>query len=132
MTLQRRIEECLVIMKKVPIALAIASLLCGCATIIRGTDEQVSVNTNPTGADLQFSNGQSCQSPCTIKVSRSQSLQINISKKQCQTQTATMIPTLAGGGVILGGLIDYGTGAVYDLQSNPLTVTLSCKDSGNT
>lgn len=29
-----------------------------------------------------------------------------------------MIPTLAGAGVIFGGFIDYGTGAVYDLQPN--------------
>jgi hypothetical protein len=103
-------------------------LVSGCATIIRGTEQQIAVNTNPPGADLQFSNGQSCQSPCSLKVSRSQSLQINISKGGCQTQTATMIPTLAGGGVILGGLIDYGTGAVYDLQPNPLTITMACRD----
>lgn len=38
-----------------------------------------------------------------------------------------MIPTLAGGGVILGGIIDYGTGAIYDLQPNPLTITLACE-----
>ena len=29
--------------------------------------------------------------------------------------------------MILGGLIDYGTGAVYDLQPNPMTVTLACE-----
>lgn len=106
---------------------AVGTILSGCATIIRGTEEEVSVNTNPIGAKLQFSNGQSCVSPCSIKVKRDQSLQIDISKDGCATQTATMIPTLSGGGVILGGLIDYGTGAVYDLQPNPLTVTLACK-----
>jgi len=103
----------------------------GCATIIRGTEQQVSVNTNPPGAKIQFSNGQSCQSPCTIKCKRDQSLQITISKDGCQTQTATMVPMLAGGGVVLGGLIDYGTGAVYDLQPNPLTITLACEKKGS-
>lgn len=98
----------------------------GCATIIRGTEQQVTVNTAPVGADIQFSNGQSCKSPCTITTKRDQSLQITITKDSCQTQTTSMIPTLAGGGVILGGLIDYGTGAVYDLQPNPLTVTMAC------
>lgn len=43
-----------------------------------------------------------------------------------------MIPTLAGGGVILGGIIDYGTGAVYDLQPNPLTITLACTNISQT
>jgi len=100
----------------------------GCATIIRGTEQPITVNTNPIGAKLQFSNGQSCISPCTITVKRNETVQINISKEGCATQTATMVPTLAGGGVILGGLIDYGTGAVYDLQPNPLTVTLACTE----
>lgn len=100
--------------------------LSGCATIIRGTEQQVSINTNPTGADVQFSNGQSCVAPCQIKVRRDQSLQITISKVGCHQQTATMMPTLAGAGVMLGGFVDYGTGAVYDLQPNPLTVSLVC------
>jgi hypothetical protein len=28
---------------------------------------------------------------------------------------------------MLGWFIDYGTGAVYDLQPNPLTVSLVCE-----
>ena len=112
--------------KQLVIAVSLAALVAGCATIIRGVDQQVSVNTNPVGATVQFSSGQNCTSPCTIKAARSQSLMITISLDGCQTQTATMMPTLAGGGVLLGGLIDYGTGAVYDLQPNPLTITLQC------
>ena len=38
-----------------------------------------------------------------------------------------MIPSLAGAGVMLGGLVDYGTGAVYDLQPNPLFAKLTCE-----
>jgi hypothetical protein len=34
---------------------------------------------------------------------------------------------LAGAGVILGGLIDYGTGAVYSLQPNPVVAMLKCR-----
>lgn len=116
------------IMKAVRFALvAVAAMnLAACATIVRGTEEQVSVNTDPVGAKVQFSSGVSCIGPCTIKAKRDQSLQLTISKPGCATQTATMVPSLAGAGVILGGLIDYGTGAVYDLQPNPLTVTLVC------
>jgi len=40
-----------------------------------------------------------------------------------------MIPALPGAGAIWGGLIDYGTGAVYDLQPNPLFVKLTCAES---
>ena len=45
----------------------------------------------------------------------------------CQTQTVPMVPTLAGGGLILGWLIDFGTGAVDDLQPDPLTLRLACQ-----
>ena len=110
------------------IAVALCLTLAGCATIIRGTEQEVSVNTNPIGATVQFSNGQSCTAPCRITAARDQSLQLTISKEGCHTQSASMVPSLAGGGVILGGLIDYGTGAVYDLQPNPLTITLVCED----
>jgi hypothetical protein len=118
-------------MKRVML-LAILSLLpvlAGCATMVRGTEQEVAVNTVPNAAKVQFSNGQACTSPCRIKAERNKSLIVTISKDACHTQTATMVPTLAGAGVILGGLIDYGTGAVYDLQPNPMTVTLVCDGS---
>lgn len=95
--------------------------------MIRGTEQEVAVNTNPIGAKIDFSNGQSCMSPCKIKARRSESLLITVTKDGCQTQTTTMMTALAGGGVLLGGLVDYGTGAVYDLQPNPLTLTLACQ-----
>ena len=119
-------------MTKLLLAIGMIVSLSGCATIIRGTDQEVAVNTNPVGATVQFSNGQTCTSPCKIKAARNQSIMINISKAGCHPQTSTMMPVLAGGGVLLGGLIDYGTGAVYDLQPNPLTVTLVCGADGMT
>jgi len=103
--------------------------LTGCATMLRGTEQQVSINTIPVGAKVQLSNGVSCTSPCTVTVPRNQSLMMTITREGCTPQTASMVPTLAGAGVILGGLIDYATGAVYDLQPNPLTVTLICRDA---
>jgi hypothetical protein len=111
-----------------PVAPLAWLLFTGCATMIRGTEQQVSINTIPLGAQVQLSNGMSCSSPCTLTVPRNQSLSITITRDGCAPQTASMVPVLAGAGVILGGLIDYGTGAVYDLQPNPLTITLYCRD----
>jgi hypothetical protein len=92
----------------------------------RALNKRYPSTTNPVGAKVDFSNGQSCMSPCTIKTKRDQSLQITLTHDGSNPQTATMIPQLAGSGVLLGGLIDYGTGAVYDLEPNPMTVTLVC------
>lgn len=102
----------------------VALLLNGCATMIRGTTQDVSVNTTPTGACVQFSNGTSALTPCTVAAERKSPLQLTITKEGYQTHTSTLVPSLAGAGAVLGGLIDYGTGAVYDLQPNPYHVTL--------
>jgi hypothetical protein len=105
-----------------------ALVLSGCATMIRGTTQQVSVNTDPQGATVTTSAGQSCTSPCLFEAERKNTLQLTIERGGCNTHTTAMIPTLAGAGAIWGGLIDYGTGAVYDLQPNPLFVKLTCAE----
>ena len=98
--------------------------LTNCATMFRGTTQQVSVNTTPQGADVSISNGSSCMTPCTFEAERKNSLNLTISKEGYHTHTTSLVPTLAGAGAMLGGLIDYGTGAVYDLQPNPLHIIL--------
>jgi hypothetical protein len=103
-----------------------ALMLSGCATMIRGTTQQVSINTDPPGATVTTSTGQSCTSPCLFEAERKNTLQVTVEKGGCNTYTSAMVPTLAGAGAIWGGLIDYGTGAVYDLQPNPLFVKLTC------
>jgi hypothetical protein len=75
---------------------------------------------------VTISNGQSCLTPCNIEAERKNTLQITVKKEGCNVMTTAMVPTLAGAGAMLGGIIDYGTGAVYDLQPNPLFVTLNC------
>ena len=117
--------------KKTRFALALAGALAlglsGCATAIRGTTQQISINSQPVGASVTLSNGQTCVTPCSLEVKRKNSLQVTVEKEGCQPQTTALVPSLAGGGVLLGGLVDYGTGAVYDLQPNPLHVRLICE-----
>lgn len=113
-------------MKKLSLAVLLVLTQTGCATMMRGTEQDISINTVPSGARVQLSNGESCTSPCNLVVPRKNTVQISIRKEGCQTVTTAMIPTLAGAGALLGGMIDYGTGAVYDLQPNPLMVTLDC------
>ena len=117
--------------RKIRFALALAGALVlglsGCATAIRGTTQQISINSQPVGANVTLSSGQTCVTPCALEVKRKDSLQITLEKDGCQPQTTTLVPSLAGAGVIMGGLVDYGTGAVYDLQPNPLHVRLICE-----
>ena len=108
---------------------SVLSLTTGCATLITGTTEAVSINTDPVGARVELSNGSTCMTPCNIEVPKKGTLQVTLRKDGCRTHTTALIPTLSGSGVILGGLIDYGTGAVYHHQPNPLFVHLDCEQA---
>ena len=97
-----------------------------CATMIRETHEPLQLSSSPEGAVAHISNGQSCTTPCAMDEERDSSFSITFSKDGCDPQTVSVFPTLAGAGVLLGGIIDYGTGAVYSLQPNPVVTTLKC------
>ena len=101
--------------------------LSGCATLLTGTTESVSINTDPLGAKVELSNGSTCVTPCNIAVPKKGTLQVTLRKEGCRTYTTALIPTISGTGIVLGGLIDYGTGAVYHHQPNPLFVHLDCE-----
>lgn len=101
----------------------------GCATMIRGTEEALSVTSTPEGVTAKLSDGQSCKTPCQFTLKRNQTVLITYTKEGCATETLTVFPTLAGAGVILGGLIDCGTGAVYSLVPNPAHVMMKCNPS---
>ncbi len=115
-------------MKMVFWTLIISVLLLGsgCATMIRGTTEPLHLASNPAGAEATLSNGQSCITPCSLVLPRNASMSVTFAKKGCEDHMTSVFPTLAGAGVILGGLIDYGTGAVYSLMPNPVLVRLRC------
>ena len=100
--------------------------LTGCATMVRGTSEELQIVSEPEGALAKLSNGQSCITPCKIKLKRNQTVYIKFEKEGCEPEMVTVVPTLAGAGIILGGVIDYGTGAVYNPTPNPVHVILKC------
>lgn len=100
--------------------------LAGCATIIRGTEQSLQIMSEPPGAKAMLATGQSCITPCSLNLSRSTSTVISFEKEGCEREMASVFPTIAGAGIVLGGVIDYGTGAVYNLQPNPVIANLRC------
>jgi hypothetical protein len=105
-------------------------LLSGCATIVRGTEQNLTVDTVPSGAHVEFSNGQSCMSPCSISAKRSKALNVIVSMDGCAPQTAFVRPRMTATGGLLGGLPDLATGAVYDLEPSQLSFALTCTAKG--
>ena len=119
--------------------LGLVGLTAGCATITRGTNDALVVNSTPGGAQVKLSDGQSCDgTPCTFKVPRKSELNLVVSKDRCQPQQVRVTNRVANGGgaamagnVLVGGLIgaavDASNGAMLELVPNPVNVTLDCR-----
>jgi hypothetical protein len=114
-----------------------AVLLCGsgCATVTRGTSDQVQIQSSPSGATVRTSLGHSCVTPCTITVNRKDEFVVTFTKHGFQTveipvRTAVQ---MGGGGafagnILAGGIVgmgaDLATGAANDHVPNPVIAEL--------
>ena len=125
-------------MKRVVLlALPLLMLLPACATITRGSNTAMKIETSPSGARVSTSNGFICEStPCTFQMSRKSEFRVTITKEGFKPFEGTVTHRLAGAGgagfagnVLVGGLIgmtvDANSGAMNDLYPNPLSVTLA-------
>jgi len=115
------------------VAAAIAAS--GCATITRGTTDQVQINSSPPEAQARTSMGFTCITPCTLQTGRKDEFSVIITKPGYHTTEIPVRTQLAGAGaagfagnVILGGVVgmaaDAATGATLEHFPNPVTVTL--------
>lgn len=107
----------------------------GCATITRGTTEAFVVESEPPGANVRLSTGETCRTPCTLKKKRKESFVVHIEKEGYEPVEVQVTNQVAGGGaagmagnVIFGGLVgagvDAASGAMLELVPNPVKVKL--------
>lgn len=108
----------------------------GCATIVRGTKQPVSVSSTPSNAEVVVSNGMRGVTPVTFTLPRNESVQITVSKQGYKPQSFNLHPkfSLEGavtsdvGNILMGGLIGMGvdavTGAAKELDSNSVFAEL--------
>lgn len=118
------------------IGIAALALMCaGCATVTRGTTEQVQVLSDPPDAYAQTSLGHQCRTPCTLTVSRKDEFTVAFEKPGYERQQVPVVVEVAGAGgaafagnILLGGFIGMGadaaTGAAYSHTPNPVSVVL--------
>ncbi len=122
-------------MTKIWPALACAFLLGGCATITRGTTDQLQIISDPPQADVHTSLNQQCVTPCTIQVSRSDQFAVVFSKPGYEDQTINVTTKIAGAGaagfagnLLVGGIVGMGvdaaTGATLEHVPSPVSATL--------
>jgi hypothetical protein len=117
----------------------LAAALGGCASITRGTTENISIASTPAGAEATISGldvPTACVTPCAIVAKRSADISISFAKPGFKTEVVTLtkeVPATGAAGfagnVIAGGLIGMGvdaaTGAALDHKPTPVIVTLA-------
>lgn len=107
----------------------------GCATITRGTEQDLAVESDPAGATVTLSNGMKGTTPTSFKVKRKDSLTVTVQKPGYKATTVQVIPKVSdngaagmAGNLLFGGIIGVGVdaanGANKDLTPNPVKVTL--------
>lgn len=117
------------------ILLAAAFALGGCATVTRGTTNQIQIVSEPSGASVLTSMNQSCMTPCTLTVSRRDEFSVTISKEGYESQVVAVRTQLAGSGaaglagnLLIGGIVgagvDVATGSALEHVPNPVSVLL--------
>lgn len=120
------------------VAVLAAFLLSGCGTYLRGTKEDVTINTRPSGAKLTTSLGDSCaRSPCTFKVKRNKSFdayatkpgyrqgQVHVGTKTTKDGAVKTAGNLLLPGGSVGLVVDLATGAARDHDPNPALIVLT-------
>ena len=120
------------------LAAAIVLPCIGCASISRGTTENISITSTPAGATAELSgldNPTACVTPCVVVAKRSADITVTINKEGYEPQVIPLTKEIPGtgavgfaGNVLVGGLVGMGvdayTGAAQDHKPNPVVVTL--------
>ena len=113
------------------VILAAAGLMCGCATIVKGDSQEISVTTEPAGAVCELTRGgQSVATinptPGAVRVSKSKyDISLTCKKQGYVDATASVPSSFQGwtvGNVLIGGLIgvaiDAGSGAINQYEAD--------------
>ena len=114
---------------------AVSMLLPACATVTRGTSQKYAIESTPAEAEVALSTGQTCTTPCKLKLKRKHSFTATFTKPGYEPLQAQVKSKFSGGGAaagagniliggVVGAVVDGSSGALNNLTPNPLKVTL--------
>ena len=123
-------------LKGAALVAATSLALGGCATVINGTSQDVKFQSDPGGAEVRLTGGQSCTTPCEVSLKRRSDLRADFAKPgykpayvliQSKTGGAMAGNLLLGG--IIGGAVDAANGASNHLSPSPVNLKLAADGS---
>ncbi|USN48091.1 MAG: PEGA domain-containing protein [Pseudobdellovibrionaceae bacterium] len=117
--------------------LGIVSIVClglflaGCASIVGGTSQTVSINSNVKGANVIVNGATIGTTPYNGPLKRGKSTTVTLQKDGYETKTITLnteIESIFWGNIIIGGVLgsttDLSTGAMYKYAPATLQIDL--------
>lgn len=111
------------------LGLAVCSFGTGCATIVKGTTQEIPVSSDPTGARINVDGAPAGTTPATVTLSRKTNHMVTIEKEGFRPESVAITKSMGGavaGNIIAGGLVGWGVDAVSGAQYNlnPKTVSV--------
>jgi hypothetical protein len=113
------------------VSVLVPSLLGGCATVLSGRDQKIPVTTDPMGASVQVDAGATFIAPADLNLARKDDHTLLISKDGYHTAkvniSKNLNPAFLGNiiiGGVVGGVIDYFSGAAAQLYPEKVHVVL--------
>jgi len=122
------------------LALSIATT--GCATIIKGTSQDVSVSSTPAGASVLIRSNAGADvfqgtTPASAKLAKKREYTVTVSNPGYEDVRVAITQSFEGWfignllcGGIIGGVIDAVDGAMWNLEPNMINVTLRAAGGG--
>lgn len=112
-----------------------ALVIAGCATIVNGSSQQISIASKPSGAEVLIDGADVGDTPLTQKLSRKDQHTIELKLDGYESESIIVNKGVSGwiaGNILFGGLIglavDAATGAMYKLDPTEIQRSLD----GNT
>lgn len=121
-------------MKMMPLVAAVGLLaVSGCATVVNGRTEPLGLSSNPAGAEVSIDNGvMKVVTPTTVELKRDENHSFVFHKDGYQDSSATVTSGTSGwvwgnllAGGIVGGVVDFATGAAYKFSDDTLSMNMT-------
>lgn len=119
-------------------SLALVLAVSGCATIMQGSTQQVSLSSSPTGATINVNGRPLGTTPAAVDLKRKDNHVISIELDGYRPYEVALTRSVSGwvwGNIVFGGLpglaVDAITGGFYKLSPEQIVATLAADGQGS-
>lgn len=118
------------------IIVLISAFISGCASIVSGTDQTLTFNSEPDGATVTVAGRVVGKTPLSVQIDKDKNQSLSFEKEGYKTHTTQLSTSLDGwfwGNILLGGLLgsttDAASGAMNEFAPDQYFVTLTPDNS---